>query len=76
MVSVIPKSEGEQLQRIDFQERLVRHSNWSCCLNCCHWLPNYIGEERPPGCDLAAKSVPPPSVIVVGCQKWEMDIPF
>lgn len=56
----------------DFQERAVKADVWHCCLNCVEWrevAPN------PPKC-LRFHVVPPPDVLVVGCVKWEPDIPF
>lgn len=47
------------------------------CLNCEHWRGNSIdGTERIEECRLAPGSRPPATVIVLGCDSWDMDIPF
>jgi hypothetical protein len=44
------------------------------CLECLHRVvtsdPNFVG------CKLAEGVTPPIEIIVYGCNKWEMDIPF
>jgi hypothetical protein len=65
--------EQEQFNRevIARQVRLIDICNWHCCANCEHLQRN--GEDV--RCALFA-CVPPASVIVVGCERWEERSPF
>lgn len=45
---------------------LIQHRAVSTCLNCLHWQ-----KEQ---CSLAS-AVPPPQVLVFGCQSWD-NLPF
>lgn len=70
----------QRTQRIDFQKHIVQSQIWTTCLNCEHFnalitTDGYTGEERT-GCDLAAHAMPPPRVIVHGCDTWLGEIPF
>ena len=49
------------------QKRIVNLFAWQTCLNCMYYRENT--------CSLF-KSIPPAEVIVFGCEKWELDIPF
>nr|AYD82554.1 hypothetical protein ART_00085 [Achromobacter phage vB_Ade_ART] len=60
--------------KIEFQQSLIRTGNLSTCTNCIYWSTN-INRNAEPRCS-KYKVVPPPDVIVVGCEEWEMDIPF
>lgn len=46
---------------------LSRQGVVSTCLNCLHWQNDQ--------CTLAA-AVPPPQVLVFGCQSWDNTLPF
>lgn len=70
------------------QKALVDTYSWECCLNCSYWaetrsqqIPDatkYSGfrtEELGPGC-LKYSVLPPPSVVVIGCEEYEPGVPF
>ena len=60
---------GELLTVTSIQEHDVQTQKWPCCLNCLFW-------EKEGGCSKAQGAMPPPRIIVLGCQVWEGDIPF
>lgn len=73
--------QAQQLQRIEFQKRMLDKDVWCSCLNCYHWnLSRTVypdgGVTEHLGCDLAEHATPPPEVLVHGCPLWEYDIPF
>ena len=76
MANLTPPDQAHQLQLIAFQRKLLRHQSRCSCLNCDHWVGNNTKREGQSGCGLAVGAVPPPAVIVVGCQMWCPDIPF
>lgn len=66
--------------RIVLQDKLVKTHTWQTCLNCLWWHPGPPPEgsmidARPPQCE-KFKAVPPPHIIVSGCEDHENDIPF
>lgn len=58
---------SEQKKKIELQKAMVDSLEWSCCLNCLDWKN---------GCLKANGAMPPPKVILHGCESWEVDIPF
>lgn len=68
-------SDSPQAKRIQFQKSIVAQQVWATCLNCMNWRPNE-SSAAPPGCGKAANALPPPEVILHGCEAWEGDIPF
>ena len=52
---------------IKYQNRVIERGCWQCCTNCNNWNK---------GCNLAGNALPPPEVIVVGCSKYEYNVPF
>lgn len=56
--------------RIQFQEIMIRHSHWQCCLNCDRFN---IQKEV---CEKFGGQRPPARIIVVGCPEFVDDIPF
>jgi hypothetical protein len=63
------------LQRIEFQDKMLRSGHWLSCLNCDYWAKK---NGKPTGveqCELF-KAVPPIHVIVNGCKDHMDDIPF
>ncbi len=76
----LPPHEKEQMvarYRKEMQGALIEVGFWVTCLNCENWAPNTRspGPTPPPGCALF-NSMPPPDVIVFGCEKWEINVPF
>lgn len=70
-----------QVQRIEFQKRMVEMDVWCSCLNCEHWEELTVVQPAgcktvKLGCELAGGAVPPPEILVHGCPAWEYDIPF
>jgi len=60
--------------QMSFQRDLMRRGNWQSCLNCLNFAPGN-GKSVGPKCEVAGV-LPPPDVIVFGCEKHEDDIPF
>lgn len=58
---------SNQKQKIELQKSMVDSSVWYCCINCTSWKD---------GCMKANGAMPPPEVILHGCESWEIDIPF
>jgi hypothetical protein len=63
------------------QSSMVQVGNWPCCLNCDYWgaRAKLDGKHRPEGavgCGRANLAIPPPDVIVVGCEDWDPELPF
>lgn len=56
--------------RIAFQKSAVAAFVWQTCLNCEHWR-----KKGEPGCT-KFNAMPPPHIIVTGCEDHEFDIPF
>jgi hypothetical protein len=67
--------------RIEFQRRIIRIAGsavWQTCLNCEEWQQPSEGQDpncMPTGCR-RFQAMPPPEVIVNGCEWHIMDIPF
>lgn len=72
----------------DIQKAAITAQTWRCCLNCINWsksgrrsVPDetqqcgYRMEDTGPSC-MEYKVLPPPEVLVVGCENYEPDIPF
>lgn len=55
--------------RIKSQNHLVGMNHWQTCLNCEHWNSN-INVCR------YYEALPPPHIIIVGCEMHDFDIPF
>lgn len=56
-------------QEIQFQQKMIETFNLKTCTNCVDW------DKKAEQCG-KWKQLPPPSVIVVGCDAHENDIPF
>lgn len=65
----LTKTPEENRQLAAWQNSLIRRFQWHCCLNCDHW------DSVKESCK-KYNAVPPPRVIVVGCDDHEIDIPF
>jgi hypothetical protein len=64
--------------KIEFQKRMIKDDAWQCCLNCEEWQVGGVsndGTVTPTGCALH-RAMPPPEIIVTGCNDHMMDIPF
>lgn len=57
-----------RLLRIEFQQGLIDNANITTCTNCEYW-------ESKSGCQ-KWEMMPPPEVLVVGCEEWMFKIPF
>jgi hypothetical protein len=73
-------AEDRKQDVIEHQLRIVAHGVWQTCLNCDNWswndaLRRGFATRPPPSC-LRFSSLPPPDVLVVGCQEWTPDVPF
>lgn len=71
-------------ERIRLQLTLIHAQAWQTCLNCIHWKEKKVIDMREEGsvkewtefnCFLF-KALPPPHVIVNGCEEYDYDIPF
>lgn len=73
---------------IAIQNAAIKGQRWQSCLNCIHWSKSgketildptqncgYREVETGPSC-MEFKVLPPPEVLVVGCENHEWDIPF
>lgn len=71
-------SKDEARVRVDMQMRFQKHmlmsNNWQSCLNCLNFS-EARGKTIAPKCDLNGQ-LPPPHIIVHGCEMHEDDIPF
>lgn len=74
---IIPASElkSEYDTRVAFQTRVIKSDVWKCCLNCDNWNSNNSSAAKD-GCAISNSMIPPPSIIVHGCERWEFAIPF
>lgn len=64
----------QQFLQLELQEKgIVRN-----CLNCMNWRSNMRHKEDQNSGELCDKYevLPPPSIIVHGCEEWEFNIPF
>lgn len=52
-----------------FQARMIENGLISTCTNCEFW------DSKTNTC-MTYESLPPPDVIVAGCEEWELYIPF
>lgn len=53
-----------------FRSGMVYGHVWKTCLNCENW------SEITSGCSKAGGALPPPEIIVLGCDSWVADVPF
>jgi mitochondrial fission protein ELM1 len=56
--------------RIQFADQAISAHVWQCCINCEHW-----DRKDNRGCE-KFQAMPPPHVIVRGCDDHAFDIPF
>lgn len=70
------------------QKAMIDTYSWECCLNCEHWTNSHVERVRDdtkysgwrddqmgPRC-MQYKVLPPPEVILIGCETYEPAIPF
>lgn len=57
--------------RRELQEYMVNAGAWVCCMNCEYWQHQHNGNQ----CG-QFNTVPPPHIIINGCNKYEVKIPF
>lgn len=66
-------------QQLSYQREAVRRAFWRCCLNCDHYHDGKavvgIHAGKPAQC-LKFGALPPPEVVVFGCDHYEEVIPF
>jgi hypothetical protein len=80
--------ENRKMFTIRSQVAMINSYSWQCCLNCDYWAKSsskqvldetkYAGyrmEDTGPKC-MKFDILPPPEVIVVGCEHHEDSIPF
>jgi hypothetical protein len=58
----------ESQVRAELHKDAIKTLSFTSCLNCSNWV-----EDK--GCELY-KAMPPPHIIVFGCDKHQFDIPF
>lgn len=58
---------------IQFQKKLLQYHAWQSCINCSEWQAG--DSNLPTGCK-RFQAMPPPDVIVNGCEWHLFDIPF
>jgi hypothetical protein len=62
--------------QISLQKNSINSRKWQTCLNCDYWNGDVKNANGPAGC-LVFKAMPPPHVIVNGCEEHSTDdIPF
>jgi len=74
-----PDKEWDKAQG-PYQREAIRRCFWRSCLNCDHWNDGQAkaGNDagKPQGCRKASYSLPPPDIIVFGCDSYVEQIPF
>lgn len=71
-------SEDQIQYRRELQDYVVIAQGWLCCLNCEQWgnVNTNTGEILEYHHCQLGNAIPPPHVIISGCQCWQAKIPF
>lgn len=72
-VGEMPVALTEQQIRLHYQRKADAAQYLQNCLNCANWQ---VGTPKSPEGCLLYRQMPPPRVIVHGCEQHEFDIPF
>ncbi|WNO48675.1 hypothetical protein [Achromobacter phage nyashin_LB6] len=72
-VGDMPVALTDQQIRLHYQRRASAVQILQNCLNCVHWQKG--DATKPQGCS-KYRQLPPPDVIVHGCEQHDFDVPF